>query len=229
MLSPAWLSTFIGAAFALAENAIAAVSARSGEGKPRSRMSSFVSILIRPRESMPHLIEPSWAASLSSSGRRPGPGSATPSTHAVSKRFDARHIGSGVWGLWDGGVMSWGATDLSEDEAKQQAADMNVVYNQYGQREEKDRREVKPASPLTHLAGQQRGSSTTGSEIAPSGGGGCADRTVITYGSKLVIFGQPKRADDQAISPGPRFPPHQARTVCRLSPVAATPHDLVDH
>ena len=31
-------------------------------------MSSFDSILIRPRESMPHLIAPSWAASLSSSG-----------------------------------------------------------------------------------------------------------------------------------------------------------------
>jgi hypothetical protein len=29
-------------------------------------------------------------------------------------RFDARHIGSGVWGVWDGGVMSWRGTDLSE-------------------------------------------------------------------------------------------------------------------
>jgi hypothetical protein len=59
-------------------------------------------------------------------------------------RFDARHIGSGVWGIWDGGVMSWRATDLSENEAKQQAADMNVVYNQYGQREEKQSRKVEP-------------------------------------------------------------------------------------
>ena len=49
-------------AIALAENAIAAVSARSGEGRPRLRMSSFDSILIRPRESIPHLVEPSWAA-----------------------------------------------------------------------------------------------------------------------------------------------------------------------
>jgi hypothetical protein len=58
----------IGAAFALPEKIMAAVSARSGEGSPRLRMSSFDSILMRPRESMPHLIEPSWAASLSSSG-----------------------------------------------------------------------------------------------------------------------------------------------------------------
>jgi hypothetical protein len=24
------------------------------------------------------------------------------------------HVGSGVWGIWDGGVMSWRATDLAE-------------------------------------------------------------------------------------------------------------------
>ena len=59
-------------------------------------------------------------------------------------RFDARHVGSGVWGIWDGGVMSWRATDLAEEEAHQQAADLNVIYHQYGQREQKDRREVTP-------------------------------------------------------------------------------------
>jgi hypothetical protein len=58
MLSPAWLSTLIGAAFALPAK-IAMASALSGDGKQRLRMSSFDSILIRPRESMPHLIEPS--------------------------------------------------------------------------------------------------------------------------------------------------------------------------
>jgi hypothetical protein len=59
-------------------------------------------------------------------------------------RFEARHLGSGVWGIWDGGVMRWRATDLAENDAKQQVADMNVVSNQWGQRPEKDRREVKP-------------------------------------------------------------------------------------
>jgi hypothetical protein len=40
--------------------------------------------------------------------------------------------------------MGWRATDLGEDEAHQQAADMNVIFNQYGQRSEDDRREVVP-------------------------------------------------------------------------------------
>jgi hypothetical protein len=33
-----------------------------------------------------------------------------------------RHVGSGVWGIWDGGVMSWRATDLAEGDARQQAS-----------------------------------------------------------------------------------------------------------
>ncbi len=59
-------------------------------------------------------------------------------------RFDARHVGSGAWGVFDAGVMGWRATDLGEDEARQQAADLNVTFNQYGQRNEEDRHEVKP-------------------------------------------------------------------------------------
>jgi hypothetical protein len=59
-------------------------------------------------------------------------------------RFDARHIGSGVWGVFDAGVMGWRARDLSEDDAQQQAADLNVTFNQYGQRNEEDRRRVDP-------------------------------------------------------------------------------------
>jgi hypothetical protein len=49
----------IGAAFALPAKPIAMASALSSDSKQRLRMSSFDSILIRPRESMPHLIEPS--------------------------------------------------------------------------------------------------------------------------------------------------------------------------
>jgi hypothetical protein len=41
-------------------------------------------------------------------------------------------------------VMSWRATDLAEDDARQQAADLNVTFNQYGQRDQADRREVSP-------------------------------------------------------------------------------------
>ena len=63
-------------------------------------------------------------------------------------RYAARHIGSGVWGIWDGGVMSWIATDLSENEAKQKAAEKNVMFDQYGQRAESERREVNPPRPV---------------------------------------------------------------------------------
>ena len=47
-------------------------------------------------------------------------------------------------GIWDGGVMSWRASDLAEDGARQQAADLNVTFNQYGQHDQADRREVSP-------------------------------------------------------------------------------------
>jgi hypothetical protein len=52
-----------------------------------------------------------------------------------------------VWGLDDGGVMSWRATDLGGYEAKQRAEDMNVVFDQYGERAENERREIN--SPVT--------------------------------------------------------------------------------
>jgi hypothetical protein len=45
-------------------------------------------------------------------------------------RFGTRHVGSAVWEIWDGGVMSWCAHDLAEDDARQQAADSNVIFNQ---------------------------------------------------------------------------------------------------
>jgi hypothetical protein len=64
MLSPAWLSTFIGAAFALPAKAVASAAVLSGDGSPRLRISSFDSILIRPRESMPHLMEPELGGEL---------------------------------------------------------------------------------------------------------------------------------------------------------------------
>jgi hypothetical protein len=40
--------------------------------------------------------------------------------------------------------MTWLASDLSENEAKQQAPDRNVIFDQWGQREEKHRRQVSP-------------------------------------------------------------------------------------
>ena len=52
--------------------------------------------------------------------------------------------GSGKWGVFDAGVMGWRSTDLSGDEAHEQAADLNATLNQYGRRAEEDRREVNP-------------------------------------------------------------------------------------
>jgi len=49
-----------------------------------------------------------------------------------------------MWGVFDAGVMGWRATDLSEDEAHEQAADLNATFNQYGRRADEDRREVNP-------------------------------------------------------------------------------------
>ena len=54
--------------------------------------------------------------------------------------------------------MSWLATDLSENEAKQQAADRNVLFDQWGQRQESERRKVNPPSPLSQRLGPRRGS-----------------------------------------------------------------------
>lgn len=62
-------------------------------------------------------------------------------------RYDARHLGSGVWGVWDRGTSSWVGTGLGETEARQQAMDLDVVNGTYGQRPGSDRREVRP--PVT--------------------------------------------------------------------------------
>ena len=72
-------------------------------------------------------------------------------------RFAARHIGSGLWGVWDGGVMSWKAVDLGENEAKQKAMDLDVVFDQYGERANADRREVRPPVPVESATWQAAG------------------------------------------------------------------------
>ena len=69
----------------------------------------------------------------------------------------ARHIGSGLWGVWDGGVMSWKAVDLGENEAKQTAMDLDVVFDQYGERANADRREVRPPVLVESVTWQAAG------------------------------------------------------------------------
>jgi hypothetical protein len=103
-------------------------------------------------------------------------------------RFDARHIGSGVWGVFDAGVMGWRATDLGEDEALQQAADLNVVYNQYGQREQVDRLEVKPPIEVESATWSVAGTLDQWVKRNESGEAVCVMQTAIRHGSELLIF-----------------------------------------
>lgn len=44
--------------------------------------------------------------------------------------------------------MGWRADNLGENDARQQAANMNVMFNQWHQRAENERREVKPPIPV---------------------------------------------------------------------------------
>jgi hypothetical protein len=110
-----------------------------------------------------------------------------------------RHVGSGVWGIWDGGVMSWRATDLAEDDARQQAADLNVTFNQYGQRDQADRREVSPQIEVESATWSAAGDLDYLVKSARSGAAGYGVQTDITCGSELLIFVRPKRADSREL------------------------------
>ena len=84
--------------------------------------------------------------------------------------------------------MSWRATDLAEDQAHQQAADLNVIYHQYGQREQKDRREVKPPIEVSSATWSAAGHLDYWVKTDKSGGAECAVQTDIRCGSKLLTF-----------------------------------------
>ena len=56
------------------------------------------------------------------------------------------------------GTGGWRGIDLGEVDARQKAADLNVVFDQYGQRNDAERREVRPPVPVEaatwHPAGE---------------------------------------------------------------------------
>src|SRR5215204_5976849 len=89
---------------------------------------------------------------------------------------------------WDGGANSWRATDLTEDEAHQQAADLNVIYHQYGQREQKDRREVKPPIEVNSATWSAAGQLDYWVKERQEWWAECAVQTDIRCGSKLLTF-----------------------------------------
>ena len=72
--------------------------------------------------------------------------------------------------------MSWKAIDLGEIEARQKAMDLDVVYNQYGQRTTGERRQVTPPAPVESAAWQPAGELTTGCSNGAVGGVGSAAR-----------------------------------------------------
>ena len=83
--------------------------------------------------------------------------------------------------------MGWRAVDLGEDEACQMAMDMDVVYNQYGQRTPEERREVRPPIEVEMATWAERGSWTIGCASAGNGGDAYAGRTDTRRGSKPEI------------------------------------------
>jgi hypothetical protein len=104
-----------------------------------------------------------------------------------------RRLGCG--GIWDGGVMSWRATDLAEDDARQQAADLNVTFNQYGQRDQADRREVSPPIEVESATWSAAGDLDYLVKERRSGRARYGVQTDITCGSELLIFVRPMSTD----------------------------------
>ena len=129
-------------------------------------------------------------------------------------RFDARHIGSGVWGIFDAGVIGWRATDLSEDDAQQQAADLNVT-SANGAR--KIVAQSTRRSRCSQPHGQQPARSIGGSGNGANGWVAYGVQTDVKSGSKLLIFVRQRRANHRDLSLS--FIVRRAFTRCRNKPV----------
>jgi hypothetical protein len=87
------------------------------------------------------------------------------------------------------------ATDLAEDDARQQAADLNVIFNQYGQRDQADRREVSPPIEVESATWSTAGDLDYPVKERQEWWGGYGVQTDITYGSELLIYVPPKSTD----------------------------------
>jgi hypothetical protein len=121
----------------------------------------------------------------------------------MSMRFDARHIGSGLRGVFEAGVMGWQATDLTEDGAHQQTADLNVTFNQFGQRAEADRREVDPPIQVETATWSKAGQLDWCVKDSGNGGVAYAVQTAVNGGSELLIFVPPAAHSHDLCRPEP--------------------------
>lgn len=110
-------------------------------------------------------------------------------------------------------------TDLSENEAKQPAADRNVIFDQEGQREERHRRQVSPPIQVESATWTTAGELDYWVRDGSEWWGRCADQAVITCGSKLLIFDQLRMADSSVGSRSTnRGRMIRAITICNTTP-----------
>jgi hypothetical protein len=89
------------------------------------------------------------------------------------------------------GNLGWRRNELAWTSPRMRltskAADLNVIYHQYGQRgaERPPRSQAADRGELGHMV---LATSITGSKSDKSGGAGCAVQTDIRCGSKLLTF-----------------------------------------
>ena len=77
---------------------------------------------------------------------------------------------------------------LSESDAKRTAADLDVTFNQYGQRNDEDRREVSQPIPVESATWRAAGELTYWVGDRPEWGEESLGRTVTTSGSERLIL-----------------------------------------
>jgi hypothetical protein len=102
--------------------------------------------------------------------------------------------------------MSWRATDLAEDDARQQAADLNVTFNQYGQRDQADRRELSPPIEVESATWSAAGDLDYLVKERQEWWGRYGVQTDITCGSALLIYVRPKSTDSRESCSHSSFP-----------------------
>jgi hypothetical protein len=103
-------------------------------------------------------------------------------------------------GIFDAGVMGWRVTDLAEHEAHEQAADLNVTFNQYGQRDQADRIEVNPPIEVQSATWSAAGQLDWWVKERREWWGRVRGPEVDRRGSKLQIFGLPSKASSRDLS-----------------------------
>lgn len=74
-------------------------------------------------------------------------------------RFKVRKDGDGrtAHGVWDGAANGWRARDLTEQQAHQVAADLELQYDAHGPRPPETVRRVQPPRPVARAVWQSGG------------------------------------------------------------------------